>query len=338
MTGFVDEAVIEVFSGNGGNGAISFRREKSVPKGGPDGGDGGKGGNALFIVKNNLRTLYHLKVHRVYKSENGESGKKKRQNGKDGADVYIPVPPGSEIRDSETGEIIKEFKTPGEEYCFLKGGRGGKGNWHFATSVNQTPRFAQDGEPGQYRKLVVELKLIADIGLVGLPNAGKSTLLSVLTNAHPKIASYPFTTKIPNLGVLKIYERDIVIADIPGIIEGASKGAGLGFKFLKHISRTFLIVFLIDLTDDSFIQSVQTLSNELEMYSPELSAKESLLIGTKLDIEENREKLSELKKAFPDKRVMGISAVTGEGIPELKKMFLDLVESGVKAKNRMKTI
>lgn len=322
MNLFVDETVIEVYSGSGGNGAVSFRREKYIPRGGPDGGDGGKGGNIIFIVKRNLKTLSHLKRQRVFKAKNGESGRGKKCSGKNGADCIIEVSPGTLVRDFYSGDQLLDLTEPGEQRLFLQGGRGGKGNSHFATSRNQAPRFAQKGEPGKHRKIKLELKLIADIGFVGLPNAGKSTLLSVLTKARPEIAAYPFTTKIPNLGVIKYDDKDIVIADIPGIIQGASKGAGLGIRFLKHISRTFILAFLIDLSDENFMRAGEILEKELLGFSSELLKKKRCVIGTKMDITGTEERFEDLKNNYKSDIVIGISAVTGKGIPELKKKFL----------------
>ncbi len=216
MNGFVDETTIVVSSGSGGDGAVSFRREKYVPRGGPDGGDGGKGGNVVFTVRSNLKTLSHLKLKRVFKAENGKRGAGQRMYGKDGEDVEIPVPPGTILRDKESGELLADLTGADERFVLLRGGRGGKGNSHYATSINQAPRYAQKGVEGESREVKVELHLIADVGFVGLPNAGKSTLLSLLTNAHPLIADYPFTTKVPNLGLLRLAERDLILADIPG--------------------------------------------------------------------------------------------------------------------------
>ena len=325
MNAFVDETVIDVYSGAGGGGAATFRREKYVPRGGPDGGDGGKGGNVLFVVKRNLKTLSQLKRYRVFKGQNGEPGRSRKMHGKNGMDIKIEVPPGTLIKDFYTGDLILDLTDENESVIFLKGGRGGKGNTHFATSRNQAPRFAQEGELGKHRKLRVELNLIADIGLVGLPNAGKSTLLSVLTSAKPEIAAYPFTTKIPHLGVVKFYDRDIVIADIPGIIKGASHGVGLGFRFLRHISRTFLLAFLVDLSVDDFLDAAPTLEKELEGFSPELVQKPRLFIGTKMDIAGTEERLLELQEYYLHDRVIGISAVTGKGLDILKKEFLSLI-------------
>lgn len=322
MDRFVDEAVIEVSSGDGGNGRVSFRREKYVPKGGPDGGDGGRGGDVVFVVKDNLKTLSHLKFKRRYHAENGQTGQPKNMHGKDGQSVEVSVPPGSLIRDFETGEVLKEMTESGDRWVFLKGGNGGFGNARFTSSTRQAPRFAIPGQPGKILTIKVELKLIADIGFVGFPNAGKSSLLAALTNAKPKVGAYPFTTKIPNLGVMHAGYRDIILADIPGIIEGASSGAGLGLRFLRHISRSFGLAYLVDLSDIEFLQAVEILERELEQYEPTLVRKQRIIIGTKLDIEGADEMLAELARRYPGDRVIGVSSFSGAGLPELTKEFL----------------
>ena len=324
MEGFVDEATIEVKSGDGGNGAVSFRREKYVPRGGPDGGDGGKGGDVIFTIKKNVKTLSHLKQRRAHRAQNGAPGGSRQKHGKDGSDVEIFVPPGTIIRDSDTGEVIKDFQSSSESWIFLRGGLGGRGNRVFATATRQAPRFSTPGKPGQERLIHVELNIIADVGIVGLPNAGKSTLLSRLSNAHPKIDRYPFTTKSPNLGVLKIYDRDIIIADIPGIIKGASGGAGLGFSFLKHITRTNLLLFLIDLSQESCPQAFPTLMQELKSFQPKLMCKKRFIVGNKLDLDGTEENLAALQKGYPEETVLGISAHTGRGLPELKGLVAAL--------------
>jgi GTP-binding protein len=246
--------------------------------------------------------------------------------------VIIPLPPGSLLRDAETGEVLRDFGQHREDFLFLRGGSGGWGNIHFKSSVNQAPRKALPGKPGETRRLRVELHLIADIGLVGFPNAGKSSLLDAFTNARPRIAPYPFTTKIPNLGVLSFGDaaegggRDLVIADIPGIIEGASEGLGLGIRFLRHISRTAALAFLIDLSDDRYLQAFEILRGELAAFSPELASKKQLLVGTKLDLEGTGERLEELRRGYPKEQVTGISVYSGEGLPELASLFAGLVE------------
>ncbi|MDH5203334.1 MAG: GTPase ObgE, partial [Nitrospirota bacterium] len=244
---FVDYVKIHVKAGDGGRGCVSFRREKYVPRGGPNGGDGGRGGNIIIKSTNQLNTLLDFKYKREYKAGRGGHGKGKNMHGKDGEDMIIPVPIGTVIKDGDSGEIITDLDSEGKYHVVVKGGRGGLGNAHFATSVRQAPRFAQPGEKGDERELILELKLLADVGLIGLPNAGKSTLISVITSAKPKIADYPFTTLVPTLGVVKLGSfRSFVVADIPGLIEGAHKGAGLGFQFLRHVERTSVLLHLID--------------------------------------------------------------------------------------------
>jgi len=326
--GFVDEALLEVASGQGGAGAVSFRREKYVPKGGPDGGDGGTGGDLVFQVKTNLKTLSHLTGRRVYKAKSGEPGRGRRCHGKNGADEIVLVPPGTIIRDAETGQVYKDFDAniDGEKWVFLKGGKGGLGNWHFRSSRQQAPKFAQDGTPGEEAKVVVELNVIADIGFVGFPSVGKSSLLRELTNADPKVAPYPFTTKIPNLGVLRISEKEVVLADIPGIIEGASRGVGLGFQFLKHIARTQALAFMLDLGEEDMLETYDKLLKELEIYEPSLLTKKRLIIGTKLDMDEDRSRCKALKERFKDDPHVCVSIFTREGMDELKNIFIKLAK------------
>lgn len=324
MFGFSDETYIDVASGNGGNGCVSFRREKYIPKGGPDGGDGGRGGDVIFVVRNNLRTLAHLKQVRTYRAENGRNGMGDRCFGRDGADIEIPVPPGTVIKDAQTGEIIKDL-TGLDRWVFLTGGRGGQGNWHFKSSTRQAPRFAQPGAKGVELRVGIELLVIADIGFVGFPNAGKSSLLNNLTNARTKVAGYPFTTKIPQLGMFRYGDHDIVLADIPGIIEGASQGAGMGFKFLRHISRTVGLAFLIDLTDERFESAYVTLCEELRSYAPSLLEKGQVVIGTKIDEPEAKERLLQLRQQQPELNILGLSNITGEGLDDVKKAFIHLV-------------
>lgn len=323
MFGFSDETYIDVSSGNGGAGCVSFHREKFVPKGGPDGGDGGRGGDVVFVVKSNLRTLGHLKMVRVYRAENGRNGQGARCFGRDGADVEIPVPPGTVIKNADTGEIIQDL-TGMDRFVFLKGGRGGLGNWHFRNSVRQTPRFAQPGEKGVSMRVGVELLVIADIGFVGFPNAGKSSLLNLLTNARSKVAGYPFTTKIPQLGVMRYADQDIVLADIPGIIEGASQGAGMGIKFLKHIARTKGLAYLIDLSDDNYLEAYDILHDELEGYSEELAAKSEILIATKIDEPECEERFATFKQKYSDKIVLPLSIYMDELLLPVKQQFMSM--------------
>ncbi|MBP5707144.1 MAG: GTPase ObgE [Spirochaetales bacterium] len=323
MQHFVDEVKIEVRSGKGGAGCVSFRREKRVPKGGPDGGDGGDGGSVVFVVKSNVRTLYNLFIKKRFYAKNGTPGMGSQMYGKKGEDVEICVPPGTIIYDDETGEIIKDFQTDNERFVFLKGGKGGRGNMHFATSTNQAPRYAQPGLPGEEATLRVELKLIADVGLVGFPNAGKSTLLSVVSAARPKIANYPFTTLVPNLGVVALDDFDtFVMADIPGIIEGASDGAGLGIEFLKHIERTKILLYMVDLTGDDYLEQFGKLQNEIKRYSAELAKKPFMVAATKLDVPGSEERLAELREKI-GQNVIGFSSVTHT---ELKTLLYALVQ------------
>jgi GTP-binding protein len=339
---FADEALIEVSSGSGGNGCVAFRREKYVPKGGPSGGDGGRGGAVVFTMRRNLRTLAHLRYKHSFKAENGHDGEGSGRYGKNGTDIVIPLPPGSVLKDVETGEIVRDFGKNPQDFVFLKGGNGGWGNIHFKSSVNQAPRRALPGKSGEHARLRVELQIIADIGLVGFPNAGKSSLLDRFTNARPKIAPYPFTTKIPNLGVLTLDDRDVILADIPGLIEGASEGLGLGIRFLKHISRTSALVFLVDLSDDNYLEAFNILCRELEAFSPELIQKPRLLLGTKTDLvtstvlhssegssEESGERLRELVAKYPGEKIRGISVFSGDGITELGWDLLELAASAV---------
>ncbi len=326
MFGFSDETYIDVASGNGGNGCVSFRREKFVPKGGPDGGDGGKGGDVVFVVRDNLRTLGHLKMVRSYRAENGRPGQGARCFGRNGADVEIPVPPGTVIKDAQTGQVIKDL-TGEERYVFLKGGRGGLGNWHFRTATRQTPRFAQSGEPGTEMRIGVELLVIADIGFVGFPNAGKSSLLNLLTNARSKVAGYPFTTKIPQLGAMRYDGQDMILADIPGIIEGASQGAGMGLKFLRHISRTKALAFFIDLSDENCLDSYDILSRELADFAPALLEKPQVIIASKLDEDGAVQRLEDLRARLAGREIHPLSIYMDETVEQVKQAFIHVVSS-----------
>ncbi len=323
MFGFSDETYIDVSSGNGGAGCVSFHREKFIPKGGPDGGDGGRGGDVVFVVKDNLRTLGHLKMIRSFRAENGRGGQGDRCFGRDGRDVEIPVPPGTVLKNAQTGEIIKDL-TGLDRYVLLKGGRGGLGNWHFRTATRQTPRFAQPGEKGESMRVGVELLVIADIGFVGFPNAGKSSLLNLLTNARSKVAGYPFTTKIPELGVMRYSDQDVVLADIPGLLEGASEGIGMGFKFLRHISRTKGLAYLIDLSDSNYLEAFGILSSELRKYSEELASKDFVIIGTKIDEDGAEKRFEELKAEFPDRTVLPLSIYDDDLLLPVKQAFVKL--------------
>lgn len=332
MIGFADEALIEVRSGNGGNGCIAFRREKYVPHGGPNGGDGGKGGDIIFTVKRNLRTLAKLRHKHCFKARNGSDGQGWNRHGADGEDCVIPVPPGTTIRDAETEEVIYDFSTAvgDETFTYLVGGNGGWGNVHFKTSTNQAPRQANPGIKGETRFLKLELSIMADVGLVGFPNAGKSSLLTAFTNARPKIAPYPFTTIIPNLGVLRVDdESDIIIADIPGIIEGASEGLGLGDTFLKHITRTSCLIFMIDCSDENYLTAYDTLCNELEQYSDELMEKPRIVLCNKIDVDGAFDRALEIqqkiKETEPQTKVIPVSVMGGRGMKDAQKEIVSLV-------------
>ena len=319
---FVDYVKIYCRSGKGGRGSSHFRREKYIPKGGPDGGDGGRGGHVYLQGNRNYWTLLHLKYERHIMATNGENGGAKRSTGKDGEDRIIEVPCGTVVYDADTGEFICDVTKDGERVMLLKGGRGGLGNFNFKTSTNQAPRYVQPGEPALERRVILQLKLLADVGLVGFPNAGKSTLLSVVSAAKPKIANYPFTTLEPNLGIVSYRDnRSFVMADIPGIIEGASEGKGLGLRFLRHIERNSLLLFMIPADTDDIRKEYEILHNELVKYNPELLDKRRVLAITKSDMldEELIEALSQdLPEGIP---FVFISSITGLGITELKDLL-----------------
>jgi GTP-binding protein len=276
----------------------------------------------VFSVHENLRTLAYLKMRHRFLAEDGGKGAGQRKHGRDGRSVEVAVPPGTVIRDASSNALLADLSHAGERLVFLRGGKGGKGNWHYRTSVNQAPRFAQKGVPGETRELRVELQVIADAGLVGKPNAGKSTLLSVLTNARPKVAEYPFTTRSPHLGLLRKGDRDVVLADIPGIIEGAASGRGLGLRFLRHVERCTLLLYLVDLGDEGVAETVRVLEAELAAFSAELAARPRLIVGTKLDREGAPQHLAGLIEAFPGDRVLGISAISREGLDELVRAVM----------------
>lgn len=319
---FIDEAIITVQSGDGGNGCVSFRREKYVPRGGPDGGDGGKGGDVVLVSSAGRRTLYPFRFQREFKAERGAAGQGRQRTGKNGSDVRIEVPPGTLIRDAESGELIKDFARPGETFVVARGGRGGKGNTHFKSSTHRTPRFSQPGEAGEFRRLRLELKLLADVGIVGLPNAGKSTLISVISSVKPKIADYPFTTLVPNLGVVKAGAREpFVVADIPGLIEGAHRGAGLGIRFLRHVERTRILVHLIDaaaIDPQAPLAAFDAVNTELALYSPSLARKPQVIALNKLDLPGAEEHARLFRRALQRRRkVHLVSAATGKGLAPL---------------------
>ncbi|MBW1739789.1 MAG: GTPase ObgE [Deltaproteobacteria bacterium] len=329
---FIDEALITVQSGDGGNGCVSFRREKYVPKGGPDGGDGGRGGDVVFQTTSRMHTLYSFQFKRHFKAQRGGHGRGKNQAGKSGKDLIIFIPPGTLIREAQTGRILKDFACSGESFVAVRGGRGGQGNQRFASSRNPAPRYAQKGEPGQTLSLKLELKLLADVGIIGLPNAGKSTLVSNLSSARPKIADYPFTTLIPTLGVVKPREHDpFVIADIPGLIEGAHRGVGLGIRFLKHVERSRFLIHLIDLAalpSKDPLGPYHTVNRELRLFSPSLGEKKQVIVLNKVDKPGARAVAEKIRSALeplnPD--IWVISALTGEGLGRLKVHLARLVE------------
>lgn len=301
---FTDQVEIHVRSGKGGDGMVHFRREKFIPMGGPDGGDGGKGGDVIFEVKSTLNTLSSFRQNQKFKAEEGVKGGPSQRTGRNGKDLIIYVPPGTVLNDADTGDLIGDLTQPGQKLTILKGGRGGRGNQHFATSRNQAPRTAEKGEPAEEKRLKLELKLIADIGLIGVPNAGKSTLLSVLTNARPKIAPYPFTTLEPNLGVANIDDdTTVVLADIPGLIEGASHGAGLGHEFLRHIQRTRVLIHLLDGLSEDPIADYSQINSELSLFDPNLAKKPQLVALNKIDQPEVQERLKDIQKKFKKQKV-----------------------------------
>jgi len=317
---FIDFAEVEITAGDGGDGAIAFRREKYVPKGGPSGGNGGNGGNIILKADPNLFTLLDFRYKRKYKAQNGENGGNSRKDGKFGEDIVIKIPVGTIVKNAETGKVIFDLNKANEEIVLAKGGKGGKGNSNFATPTNQAPRKAESGKEGESLRVILELKLIADIGLVGFPNAGKSTLISRISAAKPKIADYPFTTLTPNLGIVKYKEyKSFTVADIPGIIEGAHEGKGLGLKFLKHIERTRILLFLIDITSDNYQKEYDILFNELKSYSKKLADKKKIISLSKADLagDKNLREIAKKKLKNSDSPILIFSSVTGQGIPEL---------------------
>jgi GTP-binding protein len=340
---FVDYVKIHVKAGDGGRGCVSFRREKYVPRGGPDGGDGGSGGHIIFKADDALNTLLDQTYHREYRAQKGQHGMGKKMHGKNGEDLIIPVPLGTMMRDAGTKEILVDLDRDGMEAIIAKGGRGGLGNAHFATPTRQAPRYAQPGEEGGERWLILELKLLADIGLIGLPNAGKSTLLSVISSARPKIADYPFTTLTPMLGVVKLEDyRSFVVADIPGLIEGAHRGIGLGFQFLRHVERTSMLLHLVDIsemTKGDPAENFGKINKELELYSPELINKPQAVAGTKLDIAGSKERLDRLERYCRMNNIdfFPVSAVTGSGLKNLLEYLTVKLERIRREKNEEKT-
>ena len=319
---FVDRARINVKSGKGGNGAVSFRREPFVPEGGPDGGDGGKGGDVVFQASSSYRTLMDFKYKKKYEAEPGQDGMKKKKFGKNGEDLVIKVPPGTVIIDELTGLVMKDLVHDGDSVVVVKGGKGGKGNVHFKNSVRQAPNFAEAGGPARERNIILELKLIADVGLLGFPNVGKSTLLSVSTSARPKIGNYHFTTITPNLGVVQIYDSSFVMADIPGLVEGAHEGTGLGLDFLKHVDRTKVLVHVVDIAGSEGrdpVEDFDKINDELVQYSKRLADKPQIVVGNKSDLVFDEETVERFKKHVEDKgyQFFLMSAATNQGVKEV---------------------
>lgn len=330
---FVDIAEIEVQAGKGGNGAVSFRREKYVPKGGPDGGDGGKGGDIIIQADRNLMTLMDFKYKSIYKTEDGAAGMGAKKSGKEGKDLILKVPVGTTIKNRESGEVLADLTKDKEQIVIAKGGRGGRGNTHFKSSTDRAPRKYEEGEAGERKKIILELKLLADVGIVGFPNSGKSTLLKRITQAEVKIADYPFTTLAPNLGVARLKDYGaFVLADIPGILEGAHKGKGLGLEFLRHILRTKILLYLIDGSVNEIKSQLATLKKELELYDPNLVSKPAVVAVNKIDIL-SKAKLKKISNGKLDGRVYQISALTGEGVAKLIKTLEKKLGEILKSEN-----
>jgi GTP-binding protein len=329
---FVDEAVIHVKAGNGGNGCVAFRREKFVPRGGPAGGDGGRGGHVILLADPSVKTLVDLHLQRTYKAENGQHGQGSNKHGADGKDLVIRVPVGTVVYDAETGELIADLVKAGQRVIVARGGRGGRGNAAFATPTRQTPVFAELGEPGEERTLRLELKLLADVGIIGYPNVGKSTLISRISAARPKIADYPFTTLVPNLGTVRVDNFSFVVADLPGLIEGAHRGVGLGHQFLRHAERTSLLLHMVDIAaveGRDPICDFETINEELRLYSPELAKKPQIVVANKIDLPNARENLQRCLPYWRERgyEVFAISALTGEGIEPLVYRMAELVKA-----------
>ena len=327
---FIDEATITVQSGDGGRGCVSFRREKFVPRGGPDGGDGGKGGDVVLVTSLRKRTLQQFQFKRQFRAPNGGHGQGKQKTGRDGDDLSIELPPGTLVSDAETGALIKDMTAPGKRYVVARGGRGGLGNTRFKSSTNRAPRHSQPGEPGAFLTLKLELKLLADVGLVGLPNAGKSTLIRALSAARPKVGDYPFTTLNPSLGVVATeWSEPFVVADIPGLIEGAHQGAGLGHRFLRHIERTRVLVHMIDIAaidPADPLDAFNTVRRELALFKPELACKPALVVLNKSDLPEAAANERRFRDQAPDLDILTISTRDAEGLDPLKSKIVQLLE------------
>ncbi len=328
---FIDRARITVFAGNGGNGCLAFRREKFVPRGGPSGGDGGKGGDVYLECSDRVNTLLHFQYKRIFKAERGRHGEGDRRHGRDGADTSILIPPGTQVFKEPEHLLLKDFAVPGERLLVATGGRGGRGNARFASPTNQAPRRSEAGQPGEKLDLTLNLKLIADVGLIGFPNVGKSTLISSISSANPKIADYPFTTLVPHLGVVAFGDyRTFVVADIPGLIEGAHEGHGLGDQFLKHVERTKILVHLVDVSqpDRDPIADYRTIMRELMLFNEALSSQRQVVVASKMDALADPRSLTRLKSMCSRRKIpfQGISAVTGQGIPELVRLLGKMLE------------
>jgi GTP-binding protein len=327
---FIDEAIITVQSGKGGRGCVSFRREKYVPRGGPDGGDGGKGGDVILKSTSRRRTLYPFQFKRQFKAQDGAHGQGQQKTGKNGSDLIIEIPPGTLVKDADTNEILKDFATTGEFYSVVKGGKGGLGNARFKSSTNRTPRYSQPGEPAQSRGLKLELKLLADVGIIGLPNVGKSTLLSSISSATPKIGDYPFTTLTPTLGVVETgWAEPFVVADIPGLIAGAHQGAGLGIRFLRHIERTRILIHLLDaqtIDPQRPLAAYETVNRELQFFNPNLTQKSQIVVLNKMDLPGSKTTATAFVDALDDQPVFLISAVKKTGLEKLISRILELLE------------
>ncbi|MER3500887.1 MAG: GTPase ObgE [Candidatus Fervidibacterota bacterium] len=329
---FIDEAVIYVKAGDGGNGCVAFRREKFVPRGGPAGGDGGRGGHVILVADPSVRTLVDLHLQRTYKAPNGQHGQGSNKHGANGDDLLIPVPLGTVVYDAETGERLADLVKPGQRVIVARGGRGGRGNAAFATPTRQTPVFAELGEPGEERVLRLELKLLADVGIIGYPNVGKSTLISRISAARPKIADYPFTTLVPNLGTVRVGNFSFVVADLPGLIEGAHRGVGLGHQFLRHAERTTLLVHMVDIAaveGRDPLRDFEVVNEELRLYNPTLAEKPQIVVANKMDLPNARENLQRCLPYWQRRglEVFPISALTGEGLKPLVYRMAELVKA-----------
>jgi GTP-binding protein len=328
---FIDEVTIYVKAGDGGNGILAFRREKYVPRGGPSGGDGGRGGDVVLVASKDYNTLLHFRFNPEHKAERGRHGEGSNRTGRDGTSIDVPVPVGTIVYDAGTGDLLHDFTQDGDLFVIARGGRGGRGNQHFATPTHQAPTKHEPGHPGEEKRLRLELKLLADVGLVGFPNAGKSTLISRISAAHPKVADYPFTTLEPHLGVVSLDDRrTFVVADIPGLIEGAHEGHGLGTRFLRHVERTKLLAHLVDVSEASGREPVhdfEVVMQELASFSEDLAAKPMIIVATKLDAAQSPERIESLRRLAADRGLpfYAISSVTGQGIPELKRAMGGLI-------------